>query len=103
MSSKVVIMGGGYHGFASTGSFFITLHSIRTWPFMGMGRQVAKGVGSAPSSPIGYAGTCGSSKRAMVVYKASLSGAVGWRILADDGQFRFIVTGEPCAKVRRVF
>ena len=29
--------------------------------------------------------------------------AGGWRILADDGQFRFIVMGEPCAKVRRVF
>jgi len=30
-------MGGGYHRFARAGSFFITLHSIRTWPFMGMG------------------------------------------------------------------
>ena len=82
MSSKVVIMGGGYHEFARTGSFFVTLHSIRTWPFMGMGRQVAKGVGSAPSSPIGYAGTCGSSKRAMTVMKAKrLSARVGFFVM----------------------
>ena len=41
-------MGGGYHGFARTGSFFITLHSIRTWPFMGMGAASREGCGKCP-------------------------------------------------------